>query len=258
MLSPLVFAHGFLGFKEIGKTAYFNNLDGHLKRRFPGRPVYFTQVDPGASIERRAGQIKAQIVQWLARPQLQPRQKALLIAHSMGGLDARFLISRLGGHEIIGALATIGSPHWGTPLADLAVKAKQHWPIVELEALIDARAWIHGERWLRDLVLPFEGGLAQMTPDAMERFNQETPQAGGVIYLAFAGAASPWAGGLMPPALQIPHHFISRYPHAKAGGPNDGLVAQASALGQGLGFDYAETVEADHFAQIGHSFSLIA
>ena len=50
-----------------------------------------------------------------------------LIAHSMGGLDSRFLISHLqpeGDNRIL-SLTTIGSPHHGSPIADLIVEQVQ-------------------------------------------------------------------------------------------------------------------------------------
>ena len=37
-----------------------------------------------------------------------------LIAHSMGGLDARYLISEMGLHRHVATLTTISSPHHGT------------------------------------------------------------------------------------------------------------------------------------------------
>ena len=50
-----------------------------------------------------------------------------LIAHSMGGLDSRFLITHLQPEEDnrILSLTTIGSPHHGSPIADLIVEQVQ-------------------------------------------------------------------------------------------------------------------------------------
>jgi triacylglycerol lipase len=47
-------------------------------------------------------------------------QKVIVIAHSQGGLDARLALSR-GGAPHIAAVATLSSPHGGTPLADAAL-----------------------------------------------------------------------------------------------------------------------------------------
>src|SRR5207249_8887306 len=41
-----------------------------------------------------------------------------IVAHSMGGLDARYAISQLGLGGRVASLITIGTPHLGTPLAD--------------------------------------------------------------------------------------------------------------------------------------------
>src|SRR5262249_40078789 len=48
-------------------------------------------------------------------------RKVHLIAHSMGGLDSRYMISRLGMADRILSLTTLGTPHQGTSLADLGV-----------------------------------------------------------------------------------------------------------------------------------------
>ena len=50
-----------------------------------------------------------------------------IIAHSMGGLDSRFLITHLQPEEDnrVLSLTTIGSPHHGSPIADLIVEQVQ-------------------------------------------------------------------------------------------------------------------------------------
>jgi triacylglycerol lipase len=52
--------------------------------------------------------------------------KINIIAHSMGGLDARhmFFNDRHAGkiHERVASLTTISTPHWGTPFADAGVR----------------------------------------------------------------------------------------------------------------------------------------
>src|SRR6185369_10558770 len=44
--------------------------------------------------------------------------RVVIIAHSMGGLDARYMISRMGMAERVAALITISTPHRGSPYAD--------------------------------------------------------------------------------------------------------------------------------------------
>ena len=49
-------------------------------------------------------------------------RKVNIIAHSMGGLDARYAIAKLGLADRVASLVTIGTPHLGTPLANLGAR----------------------------------------------------------------------------------------------------------------------------------------
>jgi len=52
---------------------------------------------------------------------LDPAQKTHIIAHSMGGLDSRYLLSPdnpTPNRMPIRSLTTIGTPHFGSPIAD--------------------------------------------------------------------------------------------------------------------------------------------
>ena len=51
----------------------------------------------------------------------------------MGGLDCRYYISSLGGHRYTASLTTVGTPHYGSPWADLLlsyVDIQDWFPIV--------------------------------------------------------------------------------------------------------------------------------
>ena len=51
------------------------------------------------------------------------KDRVVIIAHSMGGLDARYMISRLGMDDRVTALVTITTPHRGSPYADWCLHA---------------------------------------------------------------------------------------------------------------------------------------
>jgi triacylglycerol esterase/lipase EstA (alpha/beta hydrolase family) len=42
-----------------------------------------------------------------------------IIGHSLGGLVARYFVQRLGGHQTVGALVTLGTAHGGSLVANL-------------------------------------------------------------------------------------------------------------------------------------------
>ena len=47
--------------------------------------------------------------------------KIHVVGHSKGGLIARYLVQRAGGHEYISTVITLGTPHHGTPVAALGM-----------------------------------------------------------------------------------------------------------------------------------------
>ena len=114
----------------------------------------------------------------------------------------------------VASLVTVGTPHLGTPLADLALKGI---PASAVRALSD------------------------LTVSALERFNREVPDVEGVAYCSVAAHSDLLETN---PLLWPSHAYLSQ----KAG-PNDGLVPASS---QRWGSVIRE-VEADHWAQIGWS-----
>src|SRR5260370_31451459 len=88
---PVVLAHGFLGFDELElgwhRHAYFRGIAARLEQI--GAKVYSPRVPPAASIATRADRLGALI-------RALPDERVNIVAHSMGGLDARYAISQLG------------------------------------------------------------------------------------------------------------------------------------------------------------------
>ncbi len=201
LAAPVVLAHGLCGFDRIlvGRRPvkeYFPGIRAGLEAA--GNRVLATRVSPTAGIADRAVQLKAFIRREVG---LTPVH---LIGHSMGGLDARFMISRLGMDRQVLSLTTVGTPHRGTAFA--------YW----------------GVRRLARLLCPVfraanvsTDAFFDLTTDACRRFNERVPDAPGVRYFAVAGVCeSPWLG----PEYRLPAGIIGR-----SEGPNDGLVSVASA-----------------------------
>src|SRR5256885_2765355 len=114
---PVVLAHGVLGFDEIAvagrRHRYFRNIADGL--RTLGGEFHHPRVPATGGVKERADHL-AELIRSL------PEGRVNVIAHSMGGLDARYAISRLGLEGRVASLVTVGTPHLGTPLADLALK----------------------------------------------------------------------------------------------------------------------------------------
>ncbi len=110
---PIVLTHGYLGFGTIGPIDYFNNVVPVLNQ-MGASAVYPVDVPPKGNLVDRSTQLAAQIRKYV------PAGKVHLIAHSMGGLDARYLIQQGNGRDLIATLTTLGSPFRGTVVADVA------------------------------------------------------------------------------------------------------------------------------------------
>jgi triacylglycerol lipase len=208
---PVVLAHGAFGFDEIAiagrRHRYFRNIADQLGEL--GGTFHHPRVPPASSVSLRAETLVA-LVREL------PGERVNVIAHSMGGLDARFAIARLGLADRVASLVTIGAPHFGTPVAGLPISRA-------LARLLNLTA------------------LNDLTPLALERFNHEVPDASGVAYCSVV-ASSDLAH--TNPLLWPTHAYLTAH-----GGPNDGLVPAAS---QRWGKVLRE-VQADHWAQVGWS-----
>src|SRR5260370_4035144 len=110
---PVVLAHGYLGFKSLGPLSYFSSARSSLEAL--GAKVYVTEVSPKGSLRERSNQLALEIRSFV------PSGKVHVIAHSMGGLDARYLISHSSGSGMIATLTTLGTPFGGTLAADIRV-----------------------------------------------------------------------------------------------------------------------------------------
>src|SRR3954454_24456744 len=109
---PIVLHHGLGGLTSMKlgplQLNYFRGIDTALATG--GRRVIVPQVHPNAGIETRARQLKAQIIRH-QRAAGQPDEPVIIVAHSMGGLDARYMIRKLDMESRVAALLTITTPH---------------------------------------------------------------------------------------------------------------------------------------------------
>lgn len=214
-LLPVVLVHGLFGFDRVGvpgaRFEYFRGIARHLGEL--GCHAHAVKLPGARSVPERAAKLVEAI-------DALPHERIDLIAHSLGGLDARYALAHLGLASRVRSLVTIGTPHRGTPLADLV--------------LTGAIGWSHGV--LRAIGLPTEA-VAWLGTEALVRFNREVRDAPGVRYACVVGVAT-----------TVPLPLVPAYAYLRrVAGGNDGLVPVSS---QYWGETLAE-IEADHFAQIG-------
>lgn len=218
---PVVLVHGLFGFDEIAigrsRHAYFKGIAPVLEQE--GRRVVHARLAAMGTIESRARELADCILAL-------DGSRVIILAHSMGGLDARHAIAKLGLAPSVAALVTVGAPHRGTPVADLTTALAGKLGIARALALAGV-----GLEALHDL-----------TSARMERFNEEAPDDPSVSYASVVGSVT---HKRRANKLLLPTHLWL----AERSGANDGVVPAAS---QRWGDVLAE-IEADHWAQIGWS-----
>jgi len=145
----------------------------------------------------------------------------------MGGLDARYYISKMGGDAHVASLTTLSTPHRGSAWADYWIDSDNK--ILKLDNL--------------EKVLPFFAmdAARNLTRKYMtEVFNKEVKNVEGVKYYSYGGTTrgrhpeKSWRSNL---ALWVPSYIVN-----EAEGENDGLVSIESAKWG----EYLGTLDMDH------------
>jgi len=246
----VLLAHGLFGFSNIGGADYFNGV----KECFSAGTVFITPaVPPAGSYVVRAKALEKAIKE--AIPQESDRHKAVhIVAHSMGGLDARYLISSKGliRSTWIASLTTISTPHNGSPIADF-VTGQRHLKISDLGGLanlpeatlasilkaiekpaplgISAKLFAPEAIWetVKDLKTYVTNTLGtppeaipDLTTNAAVSFNAKYPSLEDVPFLCCAG--------LSDPSKTMSRLLFSTWAILKAvSGDNDGVVPVSSS-----------------------------
>ncbi|CAR28974.1 hypothetical protein ZYGR_0U03320 [Zygosaccharomyces rouxii] len=134
--------------------------------------------------------------------------KLNLIAHSMGGLDCRFLISKIQNKNYkVLSLTTVSTPHRGSEMADYVVNLIQ-----DLKKLAPSEP--------EQLILP--PSIRELTTKYMSFFNATTPNDPSVSYFSY--------GSCFRPRWYNAFYMTWKIIHNLSGGQsNDGMVTVQSS-----------------------------
>jgi len=205
-MPTVVLIHGLFGFRKVLWLEYFQGVRPLYENM--GLRVLTLSLPWAGSIEQRADALARQLAD-------EPGPLHLL-AHSMGGLDARRWITHLGGADKTASLITLSTPHHGSPAADLVSKAFSPFRLF--------------------------AGVGDLTTSNLQIFNAETPNHPNIIYRSYSAAR---------PVAQ--HPWVVRHQGRyiqQVEGDNDAQVSiQSAAWGE-----HVATLPCDHFELIGRNF----
>lgn len=232
--NPVVLCHGLFGFDKISYER-FPNLHIHYWHgvadalRKLGTEVVVAKVAKSGSISMRAQQLHEIIEKTL------PGREVNLIGHSMGGLDGRYLASRIPNKTYtIGSLTTVSTPHHGSPFMDWCRDRLKVCKMVSdssVEQPQETRDLF--EKLAQYIDAPAYANLT--TEYLRDHFNPATPNNPDVSYFSYNAYLDNMN---LFSTLHFPWSIIN-----EKGGRNDGLVT----LDSGKWGQLVETVQAHHF-----------
>ncbi len=232
---PVVLMHGFGMLAGLRRGGHLHEAALHLRLR--GVVAYAPNVASYSTVAVRTAMWMDRLRHILAETEA---DRLNLIAHSMGGLDARYLISAMGLHETVASLVTVSTPHRGTAVAEIMLQQPRRLR----QWVADFANWM-GAKALEDTDADADllQALTELSPAHLrEAFNPSVPDHPAVRYWSYAAAAGKGTETPVNPFLKISNGLLY-----EREGLNDGLVSVESARwGVFLG-----TLGADHMQEVG-------
>lgn len=212
---PVLLCHGYGAFASLVKPSPLYEIA--LFMRSHGVLAFAPNIVPYAKIEIRSREWKTLIKRLAEEHDI---SKFNIIAHSMGGLDIRYALSKLDLEPYVASFTTIATPHHGTSLAELVLRAPDTLQ-AKLGDFVD---------WMGDRVYPKTksdamGSVKQLTRSYVrEQFNPEIEDLGSIPYYSFSAAVGKGTSSPIETVIRFQNNHI--YDEE---GVNDGMVSADSA-----------------------------
>lgn len=229
---PVLLCHGYGAITLLVKPSPL--YDVAILMRTHNVLAYAPNIVPYARIETRAKSWVRLIHQLLDNLKC---SKLNIIAHSMGGLDMRYAISKLEIVPVVESLTTISTPHHGSSLAELALNAPQ----TIRKRVGNFLDWI-GDQVYPDTKNNAVASIEQLTREYIaEQFNPSVPNAKDVSYYSYSAAV----GKGTDEPIQVLTRYQNNHVYENEG-LNDGMISvQSSKWGK-----HINTGNISHFEQL--------
>lgn len=207
---PILLVHGVF-FRDFRYFNYWGRIPGELEKN--GAKIFYGNQQSAASVEECGKELAKRILQIVKETGC---EKVNIIAHSKGGLDCRYALSRLGASPYAASLTTINTPHRGCEFADflLAKIPKKQQGMV-------AKTYNMALRKFGDQNPDFLAAVYDLTADACRKRNEEVKDVPGIFYQSVGSKLNVAGGGRFP--LNFTHRLVRYFD-----GANDGLVGEKS------------------------------
>ncbi|MBP7584191.1 MAG: hypothetical protein KBA61_09175 [Spirochaetes bacterium] len=206
---PVVFVHGIAFRDRTVLARYWGDSVDYIKKS--GGRAYYGGQDAFGTIQENAAALKKRIMEIIDTTGC---GKVNIIAHSRGGLESRYMISKLGMDGHVASLTTIATPHRGSVMADVIMKRLE--PGSYLADAVDFYARVIGDRKPES----YNAGM-DLTVERMKKFNADVPDSKNTYYQSYAACID---NAFPNPLWKRMYSIMKKYE-----GENDGLVSVESA-----------------------------
>ncbi|MFZ5822903.1 MAG: esterase/lipase family protein [Bacillota bacterium] len=160
----LVFVHGKGGSAATwwAETVYHGTNDMYAYAYNNGYQTAFVDLEPEGDMWVNGELLQQQLAEITTHVGV---ERVVIIAHSKGGVDANAAAAFFGAGPMIEKVITLGSPHWGTPIADLAYSTWTWWLAALLGQRTDATYVVQTGymAWFRSVADGTSDGVAYYT-----------------------------------------------------------------------------------------------
>lgn len=208
---PILLIHGVF-FRDIRYFNYWGRIPNELEQN--GATIYYGNQQSALSVAESGREI-ADAIQKITDKS--GYNKVNIIAHSKGGLDARYACTHLGMADKVASLTTINTPHKGCEFADWLLKKTSPKFINTIVSAYNSTL-----RRFGDKNPDFLAAVQDLTAENCKILNDTTPDIESIYYQSTSSKINKPLRNIFP--LCFTNSFVKMFD-----GENDGLVSKKSA-----------------------------
>lgn len=206
---PLLMVHGVF-FRDYKYVNYWGRIPNELRKN--GATVYFGNHQSALPVNLSGEELAQRIKNICEQTGC---EKVNVIAHSKGGLDARYAVSRCGADKYVASVTTISTPNRGCVFVD--------WLLNKISKSVQNGIAATYNSALRKLgeTPDFISAVQDLTYERCAELNIQMPDSDSVFYQSVGSKLNKAVSGKFP--MNMSYHFVKHF-----SGDNDGLVSTDS------------------------------
>lgn len=204
---PILMVHGVF-FRDTRLFNYWGRIPAVLEKN--GAVIYYGNQQSAASVSDCAEELVKRIKEIISETGC---EKVNIIAHSKGGLDARYAVSRLGADKYTASLTTVNTPHRGCLFAEYLLEK-----VPEKIRLGIASKYNAALKKAGDTNPDFLAAVNDLTASRCNELNENCPDSPNVFYQSIGSKSKKASSGQFP--LNLSYRLVKYFD-----GENDGLVS---------------------------------